>query len=144
MPQRLIRRIIETRAVLAVAPETTVHEAARQMHQHDFGSTLVVSHGRLVGIFTERDALNRVLAAGRNPKTTRLADVMTANPQSVHPDQPFGYALLMMYENGYRHVPVVEDGKPVGVVSARDVLGPELQEFESEIERRRRIGEILG
>jgi CBS domain-containing protein len=144
MPQRLIRRIIEQRTVLTARADTTVHAAARQMHERGVGSVLVVTGGHLVGIFTERDALDRVLAAGRNAKTTRLSEVMTPNPQAVHPDQPFGYALLMMYENGYRHVPVVENGRPVGVVSARDVLGPELKEFELEIERRKRIGEILG
>jgi signal-transduction protein with cAMP-binding, CBS, and nucleotidyltransferase domain len=49
-----------------------------------------------------------------------------------------------MFESGFRHVPVVEDGKPIGMVSARDALGPELQQFESELQRRQRIGEILG
>ena len=69
---------------------------------------------------------------------------MTAHPQTIGPDKPFGHALLMMYESGFRHVPVVEHGKPIGMVSARDALGPELQEFESELERRQHIGEILG
>jgi CBS domain-containing protein len=70
--------------------------------------------------------------------------VMTAHPQTITPDKPFGHALLMMHEAGFRHVPVVENGKPVGMVSARDALAPELQEFDSELERRTRIGEILG
>jgi len=105
---------------------------------------VVKDNGRLAGIFTERDAVFRVLAEGRDPKTTRLSDVMTPQPQTITPEKPFGHALLMMYESGFRHVPVVEDGKPVGMVSARDVLGPELQEFESELQRRTRIGEILG
>jgi len=95
-------------------------------------------------ILTTSIAVFRVLAEGRDPKTTRLSDVMTAQPQTITPEKPFGHALLMMYESGFRHVPVVEDGKPVGMVSARDVLGPELQEFESELQRRTRIGEILG
>ena len=104
----------------------------------------VDAHGHLTGIFTERDALFRVLATGRDPATTRVSEVMTKKPQSIHPDKPVGHALHMMYENGFRHVPVVEDGHPVGMVSARDALGPELDELESDVQRRQHIGEILG
>ncbi len=114
------------------------------MKEHEVGSVMVVDHGRLVGIFTERDALYRVMAEGRDARSVTLADVMTAHPQTVSADKPVGHALLMMYEGGYRHVPVVKDGRPVGMISARDALGPELQEFESELERRKRIGEVLG
>jgi signal-transduction protein with cAMP-binding, CBS, and nucleotidyltransferase domain len=115
------------------------------MKKKSVGAVMVVKdNGCLTGVFTERDAVFRVLAEGRDPKTTRLSDVMTPEPQTIAPEKPFGHALLMMYESGFRHVPVVEDGKPVGMVSARDALGPELQAFESELQRRTRIGEILG
>ncbi len=145
MPQRRIRSVIAKQKVLTATAEITVTDAARLMKKKSVGAVMVVKdNGRLAGIFTERDALFRVLAEGRDPKTTRLSDVMTAQPQTITPEKPFGHALLMMYESGFRHVPVVEDGKPVGMVSARDVLGPELQEFESELQRRTRIGEILG
>ena len=145
MPQRPIRSVIAKQKVLTATAEITVTAAARLMKKKSVGAVMVVKdNGRLAGIFTERDALFRVLAEGRDPKTTRLSDVMTAQPQTITPEKPFGHALLMMYESGFRHVPVVEDGKPVGMVSARDALGPELQEFESELQRRARIGEILG
>ena len=145
MPQRPIRSIIANQKILTAAAEITVAEATRLMKKRTLGAMMIVDdHGRLLGIFTERDAVFRVLADGRDPKTTKLAEVMTAHPQTIAPDKPFGHALLMMYEGGFRHVPVVENGKPVGVVSARDALGPELQEFESEVQRRTRIGEILG
>jgi CBS domain-containing protein len=145
MPQRPIRSVIAKQKILTATAEITVVDAARLMKKKSVGAVMVVkNNGRLAGIFTERDALFRVLAEGRDPKTTRLSDVMTAQPQTITPEKPFGHALLMMYESGFRHVPVVEDGKPVGMVSARDVLGPELQEFESELQRRTRIGEILG
>jgi len=145
MPQRPIRSVIAKQKVLTATAEITVTAAARLMKKKSVGAVMVVKdNGRLAGIFTERDALFRVLAEGRDPKTTRLSDVMTPQPQTITPEKPFGHALLMMYESGFRHVPVVEDGKPVGMVSARDVLGPELQEFESELQRRTRIGEILG
>jgi signal-transduction protein with cAMP-binding, CBS, and nucleotidyltransferase domain len=145
MPQRAIRSIIAKQKILTATAEITVAEAARLMKKKSFGAVMVVKdNGCLTGIFTERDAVFRVLAEGRDPKTTQLSDVMTPKPQAIAPDKPFGHALLMMYESGFRHVPVVEDGKPVGMVSARDALGPELQEFESELQRRTRIGEILG
>jgi len=145
MPQRPIRSVIAKQKVLTATAEITVTDAARLMKKKSVGAVMVVKdNGRLAGIFTERDALFRVLAEGRDPKTTRLSDVMTAQPQTITPEKPFGHALLMMYESGLRHVPVVEHGKPVGMVSARDALGPELQEFESELQRRTRIGEILG
>lgn len=145
MPQRPIRSIIAKQKLLATPGHVTVAEAARLMKKRTLGAVMIVDHsGHLAGIFTERDAVFRVLAEGRDPKATRLSEVMTPHPQTIAADKPFAHALLMMYEGGFRHMPVVEDGKPVGMVSARDVLGPELQEFESEMQRRARIGEILG
>ncbi len=144
MPQRPISSVIGKRKVLMAPATLSVLEAARQMREREVGSMMVVHTGRLVGIFTERDALYRVMAEGRDAKTVTLAEVMTAHPQTIDADKPVGLALLMMYEGGFRHVPVVSHGKPVGMISARDALGPELQEFESELERRKRIGEVLG
>ena len=114
------------------------------MRDRKTAQVIVVHGGRLIGIFTERDAVYRVMAEGRDAKAVTLAEVMTAHPQTIAPGKPVGLALLMMYDGGFRHVPVVSHGKPVGVISARDALGPELQEFESELERRKRIGEVLG
>ena len=144
MPQRPISSIIAKRKLVTASPTMSVHDAARQMKERAVGSILVVQGGHLVGIFTERDALNRVVAEGRDAKTMTLAEVMTAHPQTISPEKPVGLALLMMFDGGFRHVPVVSHGKPVGVISARDALGPELQEFESELERRGHIGEVLG
>ena len=144
MPNRTIREIVANQKAVTAPAMTTIDAAARLMRTHDVGAVLVVDKGHLAGIFTERDALFRVLAEGRDPRTTRLSDVMTHDPQSIHPDKVFGHAMLMMYEGGFRHVPVVENGHPIGVVSARDALAPELQEFESEIRNREHIREILG
>ena len=144
MPNRTIREIVAKRKVVSAPSKTTVAHAARVMEDNQVGALLVVEKGRLVGIFTERDALFRVLAAGRDPRTTPLSEVMTRDPQSIQPDRAFGHAMLMMYEGGFRHVPVVEKGHPLGVVSTRDALGPELQEFESQLSNREHIREILG
>jgi len=145
MPHRPIRELIATRPLVTASPDSTVASAARLMKKKIVGAVLVIAHdGRLAGIFTERDALFRVMAEGRDPKGTRLAEVMTPHPRTIEADRPFAHALLMMYDGGFRHVPVLENGHPIGVVSARDALGPELSEFDSEIERRNRIQEILG
>jgi len=144
MPDRPVRLIIEGQNPVTTSSATTVGAAARLMKEHRIGALLVVEQGRLAGIFTERDALFRVIAEGRDPEKTRVSEVMTANPRTITPDRPLGHALHLMYEGEFRHVPVVENGKPLGMVSARDALGPDLQQFIAELDKRTHIGEILG
>jgi CBS domain-containing protein len=144
MSRRLIRTVIENQAVVTAPCTASVAEAARLMKQHKTGALLICDKERLVGVFTERDALFRVTAEELDPKTTLLADVMTSQPQTITPDRPLGHALHMMYEGGFRNVPVVENGRPIGMVSARHALGPELKEFVSEMDEREHIAEILG
>ena len=134
-----IRTVMERKKFLAAPPETTVSTAAKLMASKNVGAIMVVEDERLVGIFTERDAVFRVIALGRDAQTTRLADVMTTAPRTVDPDKSLGYALLMMHENGFRHAPVIENGKPIGIVSSRNALDPELEEFVSEAQRRKHI-----
>jgi CBS domain-containing protein len=141
---RPIRRIIADQQPVTATADMTVAEASRLMKQKRVGAILVIDEGRLAGIFTERDALFRVIAEGRAPERTTLAEVMTVNPRTIAPDRPFGHALHLMYEGEFRHVPVVEDGRPLGMVSARDALGPDLQQFISDLDKRSHIGEILG
>ncbi|TCO80261.1 CBS domain protein [Plasticicumulans lactativorans] len=143
MHLRLIRSIVEQQKIVTASPQITVSEAARLMKQNRVGAVMITEAGCLIGIFTERDALFRVLAEGRDGQATVLAEVMTPNPHTIGPDKPLGHALHMMYESGFRHVPVVEDGRPLGMVSARDALGPELQQFEVELQQREHLGEIL-
>ena len=144
MADRLIRKIIEDQEIVTAPADMTVAEAALLMRDKHIGAVIVVENGRLAGIFTERDALFRVVAEGRDGKSTRLADVMTRNPQTVRPDQPFSVALQMMYGGKFRHVPVVEDGRPVGIISARDALGPELEAFVYELLRQEQVENILA
>lgn len=144
MPQRLINSIIENQKVITCTPQVTVGKAAQLMQQSEVGAIMVTEEGRLVGIFTERDALFRVTAQGRDAKSTHLSDVMTRNPQSIEPNKRFGHALHLMYEGGFRHVPVVIEGRPIGMIAARDLLGPELEQFVVEVHQREHILEILG
>ena len=143
MPQRSIQKVIAGRQVVTASQEMTVTEAAQVMSKAKIGAILVVEKGALVGIFTERDALTRVLAKGLDPTVTSLAQVMTAKPMTVSPALPLGHALHMMYDGGFRHVPVVDKGRPIGVVSERDALGDEQCNFERELLQREDINEIL-
>ncbi len=136
MFDRPVRSVMQRRKVLKAPPQTLVSKAAKLMATKNVGAVMVVDEERLVGIFTERDIVVRVVAPGLDARTTRLADVMTAKPHTVDPDQPFGYALFVMYEKGFRHLPVVEDGRPIGIVSSRSAMDPDLEEFISEAQRR--------
>ena len=78
----------------------------------------------------------RVIAEGRDVATTPIGEVMTPSPLTVGPDEIFGRALLLMHDNGFRHVPVVENGEPIGILSSRSALDPEMEEFISETQRR--------
>jgi CBS domain-containing protein len=129
--------LIEKRKLVLATPELSVAKASRMMKKNKVGAVLVVEQDRLVGIFTERDAVYRVMALGLEPDTTMLRDVMTHEPKTVEPDESLGCALLLMHENGFRHAPVIEDGRPIGVVSARLALDPDLEEFTVEAERRK-------
>ena len=135
--------VMKRQKLLTATPETTVSKAGVLMTKRNVGAVMIVERGRLIGIFTERDVVTRVIAQGRDPATTKLADVMTLAPKTVDPDKSYGYALLIMQENGFRHVPVIENGKPVGIVSSRNAMDPELEEFVSEAQRRKHIREML-
>lgn len=127
------------RRVLKAAPKTLVSKAAQLMAAKNVGAVMVIEDDQLVGILTERDIVFRVVAKGLDAQAIPLSDVMTKAPHTVEPDQPFGYALLVMQENGFRHLPVIQDGKPIGIVSSRSALDPELEDFVSEASRRKRF-----
>ena len=129
-----VRKVMKK--VLKTGTRTLVCKAAKLMALKNVGAIMVVEDNRLVGIFTERDVVFRVVARGLDAQTTPLAEVMTREPLTVSPEKAFGYALVVMQENGFRHLPVVEDGKPVGMVSSRNAMDPELEEFVSETRRR--------
>ena len=115
-----------TRDVIAVAPEDTLGEAAERMAGNDVGSAVVVEHGQLIGILTERDVLRAV--AGRvHSSEARVREWMTADPVTASEDTTAVEALETMMDNGFRHLPVLEGGRTVGVVSVRDVMRAGMQ-----------------
>ncbi|MCW5603186.1 MAG: CBS domain-containing protein [Burkholderiales bacterium] len=144
MTQRTLSMIIEGQELVTAHAAMTVADAARLMKQRRVGAIMVLEEGVLVGVFTERDALFRVVAEGRDSTRTPLVDVMTRNPRTLRPGDTFHHALQMMHEGRFRHVPVVEDGKPVGMVSARDAFGPELEAFVYELLRQEQMTDVLA
>jgi CBS domain-containing protein len=137
MYDKPVSEVMQGSKVLKAAPGTLVSKAARMMAAKNAGAVMVVAGGRLVGICTERDIVFRVVGAGLDAAATRLADVMTRTPRTIEPDKPFGHALLVMQEHGFRHLPVVRNGKPVGIVSSRSAMDPQLEEFVFEEHRRK-------
>lgn len=129
MTARTIRDILENQGFVTVAGEKSVSEVAALMKARGIGAISVVDGAALIGIFTERDALFRVAAEGLDPNNTAIATVMTPNPTTISADKPFSDALELMHEGQFRHVPVLDDGELIGMVSSRDAMGPELEQF---------------
>jgi CBS domain-containing protein len=116
-----------------IAPEQTVAEAVDLMKQHRVGCLLVCRGDRLLGIFTERDLMRRVLAPGK-PLHLSVASCMTPNPITVHPKDPIGLAVKRMEEGGYRHLPVVDEaGRPLGVLSVKRIVHYLVEHFPATI-----------
>jgi CBS domain-containing protein len=131
-----IKSVMERNKFAIVSPDESVTETARLMATKDTGAVLVVENDALVGIFTERDVVFRVVGKGLDPATTEIRTVMTGNPLTLGPKQTYGHALVIMQQHGFRHVPVVEDGHPIGIISSRNAMDPDLDEFISEARRR--------
>jgi len=116
-----IREVMST-TLFIVEPGTSVGEAVSLMAQHKVGSTLVMVESKLVGIFTERDIV-RAISHSHDAPTHDVSSWMTHDPKTISPEVEIQVALRTMLDNGFRHLPVVENGKVVGVVSIRDVAG---------------------
>lgn len=104
-----------------VSANVTVFEAVQKMNQHRIGAMLVLDGSKLAGIFTERDALTRVIAASLDPKSTPLAKVMTAQVLTVEPEATVQQVMDIFAEKRCRHLPVIQDGQLVGLISIGDV-----------------------
>ena len=126
MVQRNVGQLIK-RGVVHLSATASVRKACELMATNHVGAVLIMEGGRLDGIFTERDALNRVLAARLDPDATPLADVMTRELVTLSPQTPVTEALRLMSEIGFRHVPIVEQDEVHGIISLRDFVGVELQ-----------------
>ena len=130
-----LREIVKDRRVYSIDAGRTVLEAARYMMEHNIGALPVLRNGELAGMFSERDIMNRVVAVGRTPGSTSVAEVMTANPRAVAADETVEECLFIMREFGFRHLPIVEGKELKGLVSLRDILMRQAAEIERESRR---------
>jgi CBS domain-containing protein len=117
-----VARIISGRPVVTQPPTATVRQAARVMAERCIGAVPVVEGRNLIGIFTERDIVAKVVALGRDIDRSRLEEVMTRRPETVSTHCPLPEVLDVMINGGFRHLPVMSGGEVVGVVSMRDIL----------------------
>lgn len=118
-----------------VSPETTVIQAVKLMNDQKVGAVAVVENGMLAGIFTERDLMIRVVLENMDPKATKVAQVMTEKPISVHADIHMGEALQIMTEHHFRHLPVVDDKNVVlGLLSVRNLLHIRVDKLSQELD----------
>lgn len=137
--ERPIAELIRHHGVIIhTDPETSVQHAVAIMAQHNIGSVLVFrDNTELLGIFTERDLLHRVVDAGKDPATTPIRAVMTEDVIVVSADTPRGDVVDLMRERAFRHVPIAQEDQLIGVVSLRDVLRFENRQQAFEIEQLR-------
>jgi CBS domain-containing protein len=134
----LIYDLVKDRRVYSIDADRTVLEAARFMMEHNIGALPVMRNGELVGIFSERDIMNRVVAGARMPGTTKVSEVMTANPKAVSVQETVENCLFLMREFGFRHLPILDGQDLKGLVSLRDILLRVVAEKEADA--RRKVG----
>ena len=106
----------------------TVLETVQAMVERNIGAVPVLHNGKLVGIFSERDLMKRVVAEGRDPRSTCMAEVMTDDPLTINMNEELANCMALMRRNNFRHLPVCHEGQLVGMVSLRDILLHDLNE----------------
>jgi CBS domain-containing protein len=120
--QTPLNKIFEVgRAIHSVGSDASITECVRLMTAGKIGALIVMDGGQLVGIFTERDALNKVLAGSLDPGNTKVSEVMTKDPYCIGPATTVGHAMQLITERRFRHLPIVENGKVLAVVSSGDL-----------------------
>ncbi len=113
---------------------TTIGDAARVMKQNRIGCVLVEEAGRLVGIFTERDILTKLVGTGYDPAAVSVDGVMTRNPETLSPEDPIAFALQLMSVGGFRHVPLVDaERRILGILSVKDIVEYIVEHFPREV-----------
>jgi len=131
----LIYDLVKDRRVYSIDANNTVLEAARFMMEHNIGALPVLRNGELAGIFSERDIMNRVVAVGRMPGTTKISEVMTPNPKAVSIEETVENGLFLMREFGFRHLPITDGKQLKGLISLRDLLLRYVSQKEAESKR---------
>ena len=136
MIRRIVPDVISDQVLQKVTPRDTARQAARLMREKKIAAVLVMELDRLVGIVTERDMTARVVAAGLDADATPVREIMTADPDTLSPNDTASDAIRMMRSRNYRHLPVVESGRVVGMVSVRDLYAVYNGELEQDLKDR--------
>ncbi len=132
-----VRRVLQRLQLISARPDATVFEVALTMTEGHVGAIPILDGETLVGIFSERDLMQRVVVSGRDPKTTYVSEVMTRDVVTTRLDESVDASLEKMKNAGCRHLPVVDEGRVLGVISMRDLLKDELAEQGDEIQNLR-------
>ena len=129
----LIANLLKNQVLVSGQVEQTVLEVARMMVEHNIGAVPVLKNGQLVGIFTERDLMSRVVSAGKDPAKVRVVEVMTEDPLTIDPNESLETCLTLMRRHNFRHLPVCHERELKGIVSLRDILLHDLDEKDDEV-----------
>jgi len=132
-----IRELLKGKEVWTVQADQTVFDAAHEMGRRNVGAVPVLHGANLIGVFSERDILQRVVMEKRDPYTTHVRDVMTCDPQIVGPEDSVERCMVMMKQHGFRHLPVCHGAELIGFLSMRDLLLHDLDEKEVEVKMMR-------
>ena len=135
MHRKIVPDIVSDQKIDLLAENMSVRDASKYMAERHIGAILLGEGNSLVGIFTERDVLTRVVAKGLDPDATTVGQVMTKDPDTVEPNEEALTALDRMREKGYRHLPIAEGGQVVGIVSIRDLYAAVKKELESDLKQ---------
>ncbi|MGA7380224.1 MAG: CBS domain-containing protein [Terriglobales bacterium] len=128
-----ISDLISNQDTYGAEANQTVLEVVKAMVSRNIGAVPVLHDGRLVGIFSERDLMSRVVAEGRDPRTAQVEQVMTRDPLTVTPTESVENCMLLLRRHGFRHLPICEGPRVVAVVSLRDILLHDLTEKDHEV-----------
>lgn len=127
-----VKDVIKNRKTYTAEADQTILEAAKYMGEHNIGAMPVLREGKLVGIFSERDIMKRVVAQARDPRTTKVYEVMTKDPVTVTLETTIDDCMALMAKHGCRHLPILEKDKLWGLISLRDVLVHDVEEKAEE------------
>jgi CBS domain-containing protein len=133
MQYRIVPDIVRDQRLITASEAMTARDAARLMATNKVSALMILDGARLLGIFTERDLALKVVAAGLDPDKVTLSQVMTRDPDTLKPDDTARSALEKMSRRGYRHLPVVDGDRVVGMVSVRDLYAAVLEQVEGDI-----------
>lgn len=134
---KTVRQVLDAKQhrLLTVAPDATVYEALEEMARHEVGALLVTEDDALVGMFSERDYARKIILHGKTSRETSVREIMTTRVVCVRPGQSVDECMALMTDKRVRHLPVLEDGRPIGVISIGDVVKEVISEQRFVIEQ---------